>query len=109
MCGHVRKSSSSDTATALMANLETLKDEEIVFMSAEERRRSISNEQELTDSGGYTKYTAENVASIACFVAGLVQSESPFLKYCVFAIRNGPRKRFLIPTSWVLDGPPNSN
>ena len=79
---------------AKLADLSDSEDEEIVFMTAEERQKKKPNEKEPIDPGD-TKYTAENVASIArlleehdipCFVvgssalryygAGLVQSVS---------------------------------
>jgi hypothetical protein len=62
----------------MLTDLSDSEDEEIVFMTADERQKSKSNEKEQSEPGD-TKYTAENVASIArlledgdipCFVAG---------------------------------------
>lgn len=80
-----------------LADLSDSEDEEIVFMTAEERQKTKSIEKEAIDPGD-TKYTTENVASIArlleehgilCFVvgssalryygAGLVQSVGFFI------------------------------
>lgn len=62
----------------MLTGLSDSEDEEIVFMTADERQKSKSTEKEPSEPGD-TKYTAENVASIArllededipCFVAG---------------------------------------
>jgi hypothetical protein len=63
---------------AKLTDLSDSEDEEIVFMTADERQKAKSNEKEQSDPGD-TKYTTESVASIVrlleeedilCFVAG---------------------------------------
>ena len=63
----------------LMTDLSDSEDEEIVFMTADERLKSKPDHKEQSDPGD-TKYTTQDVASIAklleedgipCFVAGL--------------------------------------
>ena len=62
-----------------LTDLSDSEDEEIVFMTADERLKSKPDQKERSDPGD-TKYTAQDVASIAklleedgipCFVAGL--------------------------------------
>jgi hypothetical protein len=69
-------------AMAKLADLSDSEDEEVVFMTAEERQKSKINEKESIDPGA-KNYTAKNVASIrvaarlleehniSCFVAHL--------------------------------------
>ena len=62
----------------MMMNLSDSEDEGVVFMTPDERQKAKSNEKEQLEPGD-TKYTAEDVGSIArlleeedipCFVAG---------------------------------------